>query len=266
LTSDFEAIGHALISQQWIFAKTMPENPHEYALRKNWQHDISFEAVVKYIRLHGYEALYRGRSYRQIDINEHFYWTMGAPIRDTILINRKIKCMPVAYDQVAPVYDSLFLDGESLEENQAVIDMLGDLQDKSVLDVGCGTGLLLDYVLPQRYTGIDPSRAMLERLLQKHPEQRGTVLCTPLRSFVGGRYDVIIALFGTASYLTYEELQRIPDLLMPGGRYFLMFYKEGYVPITHIKAGIHLTTKTFDGSLPGAAQEYHNFVIVEGGL
>ncbi|MBM3120494.1 MAG: class I SAM-dependent methyltransferase, partial [Chloroflexi bacterium] len=163
-------------------------------------------------------------------------------------------------------YDSLFLDGESLEENQAVIDMLGDLQDKSVLDVGCGTGLLLDYALPQRYTGIDPSHAMLERLLQKHPKQRGTVLCTPLRSFVGGRYDVIIALFGAASYLTYEELQRIPDLLVPGGRYFLMFYKEGYVPITHIKAGIHPATKTFDGSLPGAVQEYHNFVIVEGGV
>ena len=32
--SEFEFIGKTLLDQRWIFAKTMPENPHWYTLRK----------------------------------------------------------------------------------------------------------------------------------------------------------------------------------------------------------------------------------------
>lgn len=29
-------VARDLADQQWIFAKTMPENPHEYTLRRLW--------------------------------------------------------------------------------------------------------------------------------------------------------------------------------------------------------------------------------------
>ncbi len=41
-----------------------------------------------FIREHGYVAEYQGRSYIKLDIDGWSYWTMGAPLADTILINR----------------------------------------------------------------------------------------------------------------------------------------------------------------------------------
>jgi hypothetical protein len=79
----------ALESHRWIFAKTMPDNPHEYTLRKEWQDDPLFDSVVAYIYAHVYVSTYKGYRYMQIDAGDHFYWTMGEPIFRTILINRK---------------------------------------------------------------------------------------------------------------------------------------------------------------------------------
>ena len=78
----------ALESHLWIFAKTMPDNPHEYTLRKQWDDDL-FVEVVKHIRSNGYTAYFGGRPYTQLDVGDFFYWTMGAPLGETILINRK---------------------------------------------------------------------------------------------------------------------------------------------------------------------------------
>jgi hypothetical protein len=84
----FNKVVHALESHEWIFAKTMPENPHWYTLRKSWD-DNEFVEVVKVIREYGYDAWYKGRKYRQFDANGMFYWTMGDTLDRTILINRK---------------------------------------------------------------------------------------------------------------------------------------------------------------------------------
>lgn len=72
----------------WIFARTMPQNPHEYTLRRNARKEV-FEAAVRYVREHGRMERFRGRPYRTLYLDEHKYWTMGAPLADTILINRK---------------------------------------------------------------------------------------------------------------------------------------------------------------------------------
>ena len=92
---------------RWIFAKTMPENPHEYTLRKEWRTDSDFEWAVTFIRTYGYRSKYGGSWYTQMDCDGHFYWTMGCPInkRDgtpyTILINRKILAPKAEPDAVA---------------------------------------------------------------------------------------------------------------------------------------------------------------------
>ncbi len=72
----------------WIFAKTMPENPHYYMLRKE-SDESEFVRFVKLIRKYGYKNLYEGCWYAVLNVYEWYYWTMGAPIEETILINRK---------------------------------------------------------------------------------------------------------------------------------------------------------------------------------
>jgi len=84
-----------LQSAEWRFARTTPQNPHWYTLRKTWTRDEDFVWAVEQIRLRGYRQKYDGSWYTQLDVGDHFYWTMGWPINyrngspATILINRK---------------------------------------------------------------------------------------------------------------------------------------------------------------------------------
>jgi SAM-dependent methyltransferase len=143
--------------------------------------------------------------------------------------------------------------------------MIGDVSQVSVLDIGCGTGFLLDHITPGAYTGIDISQAMLDRLLTKHPERQKDVIHTSLASFADGkRYDLIVALFGTASYLSQDELERTPCLLAPGGRLFLMFYAPGYYPMTYAKTGISINHEAYNGVPSGQVTHWQTYVIVEG--
>ena len=74
---------------RWVYAKTMPRNPHEYTLRREWRNDPLFDEIVIHIREHGYVQYFAGRPYTLLDVGECFYWTMGGPVHETILINRK---------------------------------------------------------------------------------------------------------------------------------------------------------------------------------
>ena len=96
MSEGLERVTRDLAGVRWIFAKTMPENPHEYTLRREWASDADFVRAVLFIREHGYQNLFEGRWYTQLDIGEHTYWTMGAPVEETILINRKKENEPAA--------------------------------------------------------------------------------------------------------------------------------------------------------------------------
>lgn len=74
----------------WIFAKTMPGNPHVYALRKNCN-EQNFIEFVEHIREFGEEELFEAKMYRCFCIGGRKYWTMGDAIEKTILINRAKK-------------------------------------------------------------------------------------------------------------------------------------------------------------------------------
>lgn len=84
-----EAIRKYIQSVRWKFASTMPEHPHEYTL-KEW--DMSkidaFNEFVMHIRENGYKQLFLNKQTTYFDVDDHKYWTMGAPLSETILINR----------------------------------------------------------------------------------------------------------------------------------------------------------------------------------
>lgn len=76
-------------SVDWKFAKTMPDSLHSYTLRaKAPEREADFEAVVMFIREHGYEQRFGSATYIYFDLDGYSYWTMGAPLAKTILINR----------------------------------------------------------------------------------------------------------------------------------------------------------------------------------
>jgi hypothetical protein len=72
----------------WTFAKTMPENPHEYIVRDNVQDDAGFDAMIRHIRQHGQPKVWRKRVFLYWEHGGRVYWTMGWPLTQTIIINR----------------------------------------------------------------------------------------------------------------------------------------------------------------------------------
>lgn len=75
-------------SSAWRFASTMPQVPHWYTLRKYAHDEERFLWFVQFIRTHGYSKKWNGTPRRYIDLDGWMYWTMGAPLDITILINR----------------------------------------------------------------------------------------------------------------------------------------------------------------------------------
>lgn len=79
--------------RSWRFAKTMPQWPHEYTVRRfDDPHDeqVLFEEAVAFIRMRGQRRTFEetGKSSAYLDVDGRQYWTMGAPVEETIIINR----------------------------------------------------------------------------------------------------------------------------------------------------------------------------------
>ena len=62
--------------------------PHSYTLRERCRDDREFDRVVMHIRNFGFQKSFGRTIYTYLQIGEWFYWTMGWPVNETILINR----------------------------------------------------------------------------------------------------------------------------------------------------------------------------------
>lgn len=137
------------------------------------------------------------------------------------------------YDRLAPEYDDRYSSDACRLENQQVAGWLDvdDLDQRTVIDVGCGTGLLIDLlghrISPERYRGVDPSAGMLARFKEKHPEYAERVICERFETADLEPADMIVSLFGAPSYLDPTSVPRLTDL---GDTGMIMFYRRGYLP------------------------------------
>lgn len=261
---------HSLFSdKRWIFAKTMPQNPHEYTLRKHWDSEEDFVEAVQLIRDYGYVTKFQGRKYTQFNVLGHFYWSMGAPLPITILINRACidKDVKAPYDSISEFYDAWFLKPEYEEENANLVKLLGPHLSGNILDIGCGTGLLLDLlnVSPEVYTGIDPSRMMLDKFKSKHPRHK--VIQSKYEDFPFEEFDSIVSLYGSFNYCEPSSVAQVINQLSSGGKYFLMIFKEDYSPVTHELAHCSIPYyKLSDYTFPEGSvfTGFTNYVIVTG--
>lgn len=140
---------------------------------------------------------------------DHVYGTQNMP--------RTASGVVSAYDAIATTWDRSH--GLSELEVQATIGLIRDTFGEKLwrtLDVGCGTGLPLDLGLADsvRYVGIDPSSAMLNALVMKHPLLAGVHPMTyseaeRQRVLCGTRFDTVLALGGSASYLTPSDIEQL---------------------------------------------------------
>lgn len=74
--------------QEWTFAKTYASTwPHEYIVRDRVDEDL-FVQLVQHIRTYGYEGNFYRKHITYFDEDVMVYWTMGAPIDETIIVNR----------------------------------------------------------------------------------------------------------------------------------------------------------------------------------
>ena len=72
----------------WVYARTMPKTPHWYTILKAWPDQEAFDDVVQFIRERGVTEIFRRKPYRVLVAGQWKYWTMGAALHRTILINK----------------------------------------------------------------------------------------------------------------------------------------------------------------------------------
>lgn len=75
-------------AHRWTYAKTIPQWPHEYVVRKNIPNDDTFCRFVMTIRRYGNDEPFFTRTHRYLDLEGFKYWTMGDWLATTIIINR----------------------------------------------------------------------------------------------------------------------------------------------------------------------------------
>ena len=97
--------------------------------------------------------------------------------------------------------------------------------DRSVLEVGCGTGLILRRIEPlaRRAVGLDVSRGMLERASRRGLDVvEGDARALP---FVDGAFDVVCS-FKTLAHVPNVEraVHEMVRVTRPGGHLLLEFY------------------------------------------
>lgn len=99
---------------------------------------------------------------------------------------------------------------------------------KNLLDLGCGTGLELDAILPRfpdlSVTGIDLTQEMLDALKRKHPDRNLTLVCGDYFTVPFGTdaYDCVVS-FETMHHFPPQEKQKLYEKILaalhPGGCY-----------------------------------------------
>ena len=86
---DSDKLREMIARCQWTFAKTMPWAPHEYIVRGKCP--LTEEEFVYFVNMQrNYGKVERWGKYitPYLYIDDYKYWTMGAPVEETIVINR----------------------------------------------------------------------------------------------------------------------------------------------------------------------------------
>ena len=125
------------------------------------------------------------------------------------------------FDALAPEWDAHLRRNE--ESISRILDWAQITKNASVLDVGCGTGVLIQDYLRRgagRVTGIDISPAMIARAAQKNRDERVRLIAADAESYVfEERFDCCVVYNAFPHFLEPEKLLcALSAALKDGGR------------------------------------------------
>lgn len=124
-------------------------------------------------------------------------------------------------EDIANTYRRIGLDPPEI---QILLNHLDKINDKDVLDIGCGGGRTT-FFLHQRaatYLGVDYSEAMVEACRMRYPKTN--FLCCDVRAMnalKSGSFDFVLFSFNGIDYISHNDrinsLREISRVLKPGG-------------------------------------------------
>lgn len=133
------------------------------------------------------------------------------------------------YNTVAGEYDDGYDNPLNRAEDQLITQIMGPYIGSSVLDMGCGTGMLLEYIPTDRldyYLGVDIAEDMLAKARNKFPVAQFLLQDMHKISVPDNTFDTVTCLYGTFSYSQNPEglLGEMRRVLKPGGYAVIMPY------------------------------------------
>lgn len=206
----------------WKFAETVPHNPHYYILKKDIDFTL-FESAAGFIKDNGFLFKYGQGWQPSYNFEGSRYW-IEKKVEDCQVIKRFEIQDKTGYDQIARDYDRIISTVHDIDQAKELMKMIGRLQG-SVLDVGSGTGRLLDFKVIDHYIGVEPSMKMIEAFQTKHKKRVFGCRFKDLPKY--REFDNVVAL-GSGSYI--EDLSMFRRFWNGKGQLFITFNKEGFVP------------------------------------
>ncbi len=126
----------------WTFAKTMPFAPHEYIVKDKCPLTTEeFEYFVSMQREHGVKERWGKYNHPYLYIDDYKYWTMGAPMEETTVINR---AKTSAVNDVHQLYEGINNGGEKTMGyvDEYIHKQLGLVADKKSFNIELINGRL----------------------------------------------------------------------------------------------------------------------------
>jgi hypothetical protein len=212
---------------EWTFARTYAETaPHSYVVhpRAAGMAEGDYVRAAHVIHTFGLPAKFYSMTniYLTSPDGRLKWWTMNQDLDETNLINQAtterlygVQNAPATYSGIRTPYDGVATryDAEHLltaDEARTLRELVAPFRSDyptSVLDVGCGTGRILDLGLtaPDRYAGVDPSQPMLNMLVRKYPNIAALYPVTieqllAEKRFTPGQFEIVSA-YGSADEL-----------------------------------------------------------------
>jgi len=196
---DYENLRLMISRCTWTFAKSMPFAPHEYIVKDRCQlTPDEFEQFVNMQREYGVKERWGKYNNSYLYIDDYKYWTMGAPIEETTVINRA---------KVNVAKEALWLHHEIARIRQ-------DVQQKQPHYVN----IIFD---------LEPGETKISKILAGFFRQRINGDYQVLKSFVHYSFgEQLVSQIDTPIIVaedTVEDKKRIDILVYEKGKYAIVF-------------------------------------------
>lgn len=237
--SDLEDWFELAPTLSWRFASSMPTVPHSYVVRHRSLDEARYRKAFGAIRTFGNPGKFHDRTnlYLHDPDTDCRWWLMSRHEYLSKILNMAedgrmygiqnapdtVNALFTPYDHIAAYYDDVWTTvtkSEQIALWKTVNEFLGGINPRT-LDLGAGTGGTLDARIcgAPFTTAVDISQGMLNDLVMKHPKIHQVISASAeeyLSWETGAVYDLVIASFGSASYLSPEAIDLLPKISRGG--------------------------------------------------